>query len=72
MSVRIQHFYPVTFQQIERLEAPNGQPLQYLNELEHIKGEILANVWPRNRMARISPETGRLLGGLTSRLSFIQ
>ena len=33
-----------------------------LNELEYVRGEILANVWQTNRIARISPETGRVTG----------
>jgi glutamine cyclotransferase len=33
-----------------------------LNELEYYKGEVLANVWPTNRIARISPQTGRVTG----------
>jgi glutaminyl-peptide cyclotransferase len=32
-----------------------------LNELEFIGGEIFANVWHSNRIARISPESGRVL-----------
>ena len=33
-----------------------------LNELEYVEGEIFANVWQTNRIARISPQTGRVLG----------
>jgi glutamine cyclotransferase len=33
-----------------------------LNELEYVKGEILANVWQTNRIARISPATGVVTG----------
>jgi glutamine cyclotransferase len=32
-----------------------------LNELEYIHGEVYANVWETNRIARISPLTGRVL-----------
>ena len=31
-----------------------------LNELEFIKGEVFANVWLTDRIAIISPETGRV------------
>jgi glutamine cyclotransferase len=32
-----------------------------LNELEYIRGEVYANVWHTDRIARISPETGRVV-----------
>jgi glutamine cyclotransferase len=35
-----------------------GQPVERLNELEYVKGEILANIWMTNRIARIDPKTG--------------
>ena len=40
----------------------DGAPVPYLNELEFIEGEIWANVWQSDRIARISPETGRVTG----------
>jgi glutamine cyclotransferase len=33
-----------------------------LNELEFVKGEIYANVWHSDRIARISPVSGKVLG----------
>ena len=33
-----------------------------LNELEMVKGEIWANVWQTDYIARISPRDGRVLG----------
>ena len=33
-----------------------------LNELEYVEGQIYANVWPGDRIARIEPGTGRVLG----------
>ena len=39
-----------------------GSPVKELNELEYIHGEIYANVWMTHRIARISPETGKVLG----------
>ena len=35
-----------------------GRPVANLNELEWIEGEIWANVWMTDRIARISPRTG--------------
>jgi glutamine cyclotransferase len=40
----------------------NGQAVSGLNELEYIRGEIYANVWPTDRIARIAPETGNVTG----------
>jgi glutamine cyclotransferase len=33
-----------------------------LNELEWVKGEILANIWQTDRIARIDPVTGKVKG----------
>jgi|SRR5262245_5835063 len=38
-----------------------GQPIVNLNELEFIKGEIWANVWMTDRIARIDPGSGRVI-----------
>ena len=35
-----------------------GRPVSQLNELEWVEGEIWANVWMTDRIARISPVTG--------------
>ncbi|MEM8712241.1 MAG: glutaminyl-peptide cyclotransferase, partial [Planctomycetota bacterium] len=35
-----------------------GRPVTQLNELEWIDGEIWANIWKSDRIARIDPETG--------------
>jgi glutaminyl-peptide cyclotransferase len=58
------HFFdPATFQPIGHLlVSEEAQPLQYLNELEYVEGEILANVWGSNRIARISPSSGQVIG----------
>jgi len=37
-----------------------GKPIRNLNELEWIEGEIWANVWTTDRIARISPNTGEV------------
>jgi glutaminyl-peptide cyclotransferase len=39
-----------------------GKPVEQLNELEFVDGEIFANVWLTDRIARISPATGRVTG----------
>ncbi|MCS6808767.1 MAG: glutaminyl-peptide cyclotransferase [Bacteroidota bacterium] len=40
----------------------NGVPVKNLNELEVVKGEIWANVWQTDSIARISPLTGHVIG----------
>lgn len=40
----------------------HGLPLTQLNELEWVKGELYANIWQTQTVARIDPATGRLLG----------
>jgi glutaminyl-peptide cyclotransferase len=45
------------------LKIFNGElPLMNINELEYVNGELLANIWPTERIARIDPVSGRLLG----------
>lgn len=42
----------------------HGKPVTALNELEFIHGQIYANVWHTNRIVRISPATGNVLGSI--------
>ncbi|WP_076068198.1 glutaminyl-peptide cyclotransferase [Sphingomonas montana] len=59
---------PVTFAEQGRIRVTaDGQPLLNLNELEYVKGEILANVWQTPMIARIDPATGRVKGWLDLR-----
>jgi glutamine cyclotransferase len=48
-----------------------GTPLKNVNELEYVKGEIFANVWMTDFVARIDPQTGNVTGwiDLTNLLS---
>jgi glutamine cyclotransferase len=39
-----------------------NRPVDKLNELEFIEGEIWANVFMENIIVRISPQTGEVLG----------
>lgn len=60
----LRFFDPRTFREIRRLSVvdENGQPVLDLNELEYVRGEIYANIWHTDRIARISPRSGRVLG----------
>jgi len=52
-----------TFHEKRRLKIHDGStPIEQLNELEFVEGQIFANVWHSNRIARISPQTGDVVG----------
>lgn len=54
---------PETLKEIGRIEVTDdGVPVRNLNELEWVKGELLANVWQTTRIARIDVKTGKVLG----------
>jgi len=54
---------PMTFTEKRRIDVTAaGQPLRELNELEYVKGEIFANVWQTDYIARIAPGTGKVTG----------
>ncbi|MBC8101100.1 MAG: glutaminyl-peptide cyclotransferase [Cytophagales bacterium] len=52
VSLKVQRTIRVTF--------ADSLPLDRLNELEYIDGEIYANVWKTDSIARINPQTGRV------------
>jgi len=54
---------PKTLRETGRMQVREGtKPVQNLNELEVVKGEIFANIWQSNSIARISPKTGQVTG----------
>ncbi len=58
----LRFFDPATFAEIRRVTVKDhGKPVTDLNELEYIQGEVYANVWHTDRIARISPRTGKVL-----------
>ena len=40
--------------------APDGSPVNNINELEFVNGEIWANIWKTDLIARINPKTGKI------------
>jgi glutamine cyclotransferase len=61
-SSRLQFLNPDTFEIQRRLEVfDGGRPVVYLNELEYIEGEIWANVWQTDYIARIDPRSGKVI-----------
>ena len=56
---------PETLKQINRrMVFEQDKPLWGLNELEYVNGEIYANVWPTERIVRIVPDTGQVVGSI--------
>lgn len=54
-------FEPEMFTVASRLEVyDNERQVDQLNELEYINGEIWANIWQTDRIARIDPSNGRV------------
>jgi len=62
-SAALRFLDPASFAERRRVTVTDGGiPVERLNELEYVKGQIYANVWQTNLIARIAPETGRVLG----------
>jgi len=64
-TATLRFFHPETYGEVGRITVfdRNG-PVAGLNELEYIRGEVYANVWPTSRIVRIDPATGRILSWL--------
>jgi glutaminyl-peptide cyclotransferase len=59
---KIRYIDPVSFSVTRTLEVYAGaEGVINLNELEYIKGEILANIWHSTRIARIDARNGQVL-----------
>ena len=62
-SATIRFLDPKTFEVVKRITAKSSRgKIDRLNELEFVKNEIWANVWYDDKIARISPENGDVLG----------
>jgi glutamine cyclotransferase len=54
---------PETFEEVNQIEvSANKIPITRINELEYIQGEIYANIWLTERIVRINPLTGQVIG----------
>jgi glutaminyl-peptide cyclotransferase len=60
----LRFFNPATFKETKRIRVVDeaGHPVDQLNELEFVGGEIYANLWQTDQIVRISPRTGKILG----------
>jgi glutaminyl-peptide cyclotransferase len=62
-SAYLRFLDPKTFKETGRLQVSHGMaPLANLNELEFVSGEVFANIWQSDRIARIDPKSGRVTG----------
>ncbi|MGH4050236.1 MAG: glutaminyl-peptide cyclotransferase [Clostridium sp.] len=58
---RIYFINPKNFKVVYSIKVHDGfRPVTNLNEMEFIQGEIYANIWKSNKIARICPYTGRV------------
>ncbi len=57
------HFWePKEFRELRKITVHDGKTeIDHLNELEYIDGEIYANIWETDRIARISPADGHVI-----------
>ena len=54
---------PFTFAEVSRVAVvAHGSPVSQLNELEWVAGEVFANIWQTDTIARIDPATGQVSG----------
>jgi glutaminyl-peptide cyclotransferase len=58
----ISFYEPETFTAVRKIEVyDNKKKVDKLNELEYINGEIWANIWMTDLIARIDPASGKVL-----------
>jgi glutaminyl-peptide cyclotransferase len=56
---------PETLVPVGRIQVTlEGKPINNLNELEWVKGEIYANLWQTNWILRIDPHDGHVVGAI--------
>ena len=61
-SARLRFLDPGTLKEVRHIEVSEGENVvDHLNELEYVKGEVLANRYGSDRIARISPQTGQVI-----------
>ena len=62
-SSRLFFLDPKTQKPVRSIQVVDGgRPVERLNELEFVRGELWANVWTTDRIAKINPETGHVTG----------
>lgn len=67
-SATLRFLDPDTFAETARRTVTfRGEPVPQLNELEMVKGELFANVWPTEVIAIIDPQSGHVTGRIDLR-----
>ena len=62
-TAQIRCLDPSTLQEARRITVHEGDKrIENINELEWVRGELYANVWQTNRIVRIAPNGGTVLG----------
>ncbi len=62
-TAELRFLHPLTLGEQHRVKVTaNGKPVDQLNELEWVDGEIYANIWQTDRIARIDPVSGKVVG----------
>jgi glutamine cyclotransferase len=62
-SAAIRVLDPKTLIELRRIQVTaDGKPITQLNELEWVEGELYANIWQTDVIARIDPASGRVVG----------
>jgi len=53
---------PETFEIVGKVEVYDNGPVTNLNELEYVNGEVYANIWLTDKIAKIDPHNGQVTG----------
>ncbi|HLH38196.1 MAG TPA: glutaminyl-peptide cyclotransferase [Bryobacteraceae bacterium] len=62
-TAQIRVWDPMTLRELRRITVHDGsREIDNVNELEWVRGELYANIWQTEKIARISPADGRVLG----------
>jgi glutamine cyclotransferase len=51
---------PETFEKTGQVEVHDNGNVRNINELEYVNGEVYANIWRTDKIARIDPNTGQV------------
>ena len=62
---RLRFLDPMTFAETGGVDVTDGgRPVEQLNELEFVNGEVYANIWQTERIAIIAPDSGHVTAWL--------
>ena len=62
-TARLRFLDPDTYREVKSITVKDqGRSVSLINELEYVNGEVFANIWKSDLIARISPSTGEVVG----------